>query len=78
MSWRPFEGRTSDSNDLDNVLKAEVAMVTSWQDDVRSLECRCKMHQNAKRTLFGSVWKHLETFFEVHGDHSNSPVAGSA
>jgi hypothetical protein len=34
--------------------------------------------QNAKRALFGSVWKHLETFFEVHGDHSNSPVAGSA
>lgn len=34
-----ISGRTSDSNDLDNVLKAEVAMVTSWQDDVR-MYCR--------------------------------------
>lgn len=57
MSWRPLEGRTSDSNDLDNVLKAEVAMVTSWQDDVRSLECRCKMQKGRCLDLFGSIWK---------------------
>ena len=35
--FRRFGGRTSDSNDLDHVLKAEVAMITNWQDDIRSL-----------------------------------------